>query len=131
MNRSAPFSAVLRQSLLALGLGAAVLLPFLGKAFTIDDTLFLLQAQHLQSDPWHPTAFEIVWNDVPQRLSTIMPSGPVMAYLLWPAMRLGGAEWAAHLIQLGLLFVAIVSTVALSLRLGLDARGARRAGLIL
>jgi hypothetical protein len=33
------------------------LIPFLNKAFTIDDTMFLLQAKHLLSDPLHPTAF--------------------------------------------------------------------------
>ena len=65
-------------SLPALCLAAAALLPFRHKAFTIDDTLFLLQAQHLLVDPLHPTAFTAVWTDAPRRLSAIMPSGPVI-----------------------------------------------------
>lgn len=131
MNLETPQKSVLRLAAPALLLAAAVLLPFLGKAFTIDDTLFLLQAEHLLSDPLHPTAFEVVWTEVPHRLSSIMPSGPVMAYLLLPSMWLGGAEWAAHLVQLLLLWVAVLSTVSLGLQLGLSAKGARRSGLLI
>src|SRR5437868_15366279 len=49
-------------------LAALLLLPFLWKAFTIDDTLFLKQAQHLLVDPWHPTAFDTVWTEKPSPL---------------------------------------------------------------
>lgn len=129
MKSRSPLVHALRLSWPVLLLCAALLLPFLNKAFTVDDTLFLLQAQQLRVDPLHPTAFEVVWTDAPRRLSAIMPSGPIMAYLLLPSVMLGGAEWAAHLTQLILLGVAIVATVALALRLGLGPREARRAGL--
>jgi 4-amino-4-deoxy-L-arabinose transferase-like glycosyltransferase len=125
--------AALRCAAPALVLAATVLLPFLGKAFTIDDTLFLKQAEHLLSDPLHPTAFEIVWSEVaaPLRMSAIMPSGPTMAYLLVPCVRLGGTEWVAHLTQLLLFGLAILATAGLALRLGLDRAGARAASLLL
>ena len=117
----------------ALVLAALVLLPFLGKAFTIDDTLFLKQAEHLLTDPLHPTAFEMVWSELaaPLRMSSIMPSGPVMAYLLVPCVRLGGAEWLAHLEQLVFFCLAILATTGIALRLGLPKEAALAAALLL
>lgn len=123
--------SVWRTAAPALVLAALVLAPFWQKAFTIDDTLFLQQAQQLLVDPWHPTTFDMVWSDRPLRMSAIMPSGPVMAYLLVPSVRFGGAEWIAHLIQFALFGLGIVSTVAVSLRLGLGTRGSMWAGLLL
>jgi 4-amino-4-deoxy-L-arabinose transferase-like glycosyltransferase len=125
--------AALRCAAPALVLAAAILLPFLGKAFTMDDTMFLRQAEHLLSDPLHPTAFEMVWSSAaaPVRNSAIMPSGPAMAYLLVPCVRLGGTEWVAHLTQLLLFWLAILATAGLALRLGLDPAGARAASFLL
>lgn len=101
----------------ALALGA--LLPFLDKAFTIDDTLFLLQAQQALKDPLHPTAFDVVWDkNVWMRCSAIMPSGPVQAFLLIPSLLLGGAEWAAHAVQLAVLCLGLIGTIRLSRALG-------------
>jgi hypothetical protein len=114
-------------------LAALVLLPFGGKAFTIDDTLFLEQATHVLSDPLHPTAFETVWSEAPvaKRVSQIMPSGPVAAWLLVPTALAGGGEWVAHLTVLAAFALAIVATVAVALRLGLSPRASTRAGLLL
>ena len=43
----------------AIVVAGLILLPFLNKAFNIDDLTFLLQAEHILKDPWHPTAFEM------------------------------------------------------------------------
>ncbi len=116
----------------AILLAVAVLLPFHDKAFTIDDTLFLEQARHALVDPLHPTAFETVWSEAfPVRVSRIMPSGPVMSWLLLPSVRAGGAEWLAHLVQFGMLALGLYATVALALRLGLAPRWAAASGLLL
>jgi 4-amino-4-deoxy-L-arabinose transferase-like glycosyltransferase len=112
-------------------LAAALLLPFLGKAHAVDDVTFLLQAQHLLRDPLHPTAFEMVADGVPIRLSGSLVSGPVAAYLLVPSVLLGGAEWAAHLVSLMLVLLAILATVRITLRLGSRMQDARLAGLLL
>jgi len=106
-----------------------VLLPFLGKAFSIDDLLFLSQAQHILHDPLHPTAFQIVFHGAAQRYTSL--TGPVMAWVLVPSVLAGGAEWIAHLIQAAFLAAGAVATVALGLRLGLDRRQAVVAGLLL
>lgn len=112
-------------------LAAALLLPFLGKAHTVDDVTFLLQARHVLADPLHPTAFHLVSDGHAIRLSAAMVSGPLMAWLLAPVAALGGAEWAAHLLQLVLVLLTIGATVALARRMGRSAAEARLGGLLL
>jgi hypothetical protein len=123
--------ATLRTAAPSIVLAAAVLAPFLGKAFTIDDPMFLYQASHLLRDPLHPTAFEVVWSTTPQRMSSIMASGPGMAYLLVPCVALGGTEWAAHLLQLLFVVLALIATASLARRLGGEVGEARAAALLL
>jgi hypothetical protein len=110
-------------------LASAVLLPFLGKAHTIDDVTFLLQAQHATRDFWHPTAFEMVSDGERIRLSSELVTGPLMAWLLIPCVSLGGAEWAAHLLQWLLVCVTILCTVRIAARLELSTTASRAAGL--
>jgi 4-amino-4-deoxy-L-arabinose transferase-like glycosyltransferase len=121
----------LRAAWPALVLAAAVLVPFLDKAHTIDDPLFLYQARQLTADPWHPTAFTVTWSTAPERMSAIMASAPGMAYLLYPTILAGGAEWAAHLTQLVLLGLASWAVAALALRIGSSGESARAAALLL
>jgi 4-amino-4-deoxy-L-arabinose transferase-like glycosyltransferase len=113
----------------AIALAVLALTPFLGKAFTVDDTVFLRMAEHATSDPLHPTAFTMVWTEDAARV--VPTSGPVMAWLLTPAILAGGAEWVAHLVQLLFLAVAILATVALALRLGLSPAWSGAAGFLL
>jgi 4-amino-4-deoxy-L-arabinose transferase-like glycosyltransferase len=124
-------AAILGAAWPGLALAAVLLVPFLGKAHTIDDVTFLLQARHVLHDPLHPTAFDLVADGHAIRLSAAMVSGPLMAWLLAPAAALGGAEWAAHGVQLLLVLAAIVATAALAFRLGRPAREARLAALLL
>ncbi len=123
---------VLRCAAPSLLLAALVLVPFADKAFTIDDTVFLSQAQHALVDPLHPTAFVTVWADppIPVRLSQIMATGPIMAWLLLPALLTDESELVAHLTQLAAMTLAIVATVSLALRLGLTQTWAMLAGLL-
>lgn len=121
---------LLRTAAPALLLATLVLVPFHDKAFTIDDTLFLKQATHVLSDPLHPTAFETAWKDDWERVSTILPTGPVMAWLLVPSALAGGSESLAHAVELALLLLAIIASVSLGLRLGLSRGWACAAGLL-
>jgi hypothetical protein len=107
------------------------LLPYLAKAFTVDDVFFLRQAEHSISDPLHPAAFDFVWSDVSQRMSSSMPSGPVGAWLLVPTVATGAREWVGHLTTLLSLLIGIAATVSLAFRLELDWIEARMAGLYL
>jgi 4-amino-4-deoxy-L-arabinose transferase-like glycosyltransferase len=71
----------------------------------------------------------MVWTENAERV--LPTSGPLMAWLLTPAILAGGAEWVAHLVQLLFLAVAIAATVALALRLGLSPAWSGAAGLLL
>lgn len=126
-------SPSLRRSLAlawpALVILACALVPFVGKAFTIDDNFFMFMAEHALADPLHPTAFTFVWGIEPTRAN--LASGPVMAWLLIPSAMAGGSEALAHLAQMVMFGVAIVFTVALASRVGLDDARARLAGLLL
>src|SRR5688572_30533450 len=113
--------AVFRQSLVAALPAALVALLvtffFIDKAFTIDDSTFLFMAQHMRTDPLHPSAFEYVFHGTPGRASEGV-AGPVMPLLLVPAVLSGGSEWVAHLVMLLVFAVGLVATAALALRLG-------------
>jgi len=111
-------------------LASALLLPFHGKAHTIDDVTFLLQAQHALHDPLHPTAFEVVSDGQRARLSSMLVTGPLMAWLLIPCAMAGGSESIAHLLQWLLVLVTVTATVRVAARLGLGLATARVAGLL-
>jgi len=124
-------SSILRAAVPGLLLCTLVLLPFLDKPFTIDDPVFMREAVHALQDPLHPTAFEMVWRNVPERVSDIVPTGPVIAWLLVPAALAVESERVAHLMQLGMLWLAVLSTVALASRLGVRGSGLAAAGVFL
>ena len=90
--------------------------------------MFLREAEHALVDPLHPTAFDYPWNLEPERLSTIVPTGPMGAWALVPAIMAGGSETVAHLTTLAFLWLAILATVSLGLQLGWTGHGPRRRG---
>lgn len=108
-----------------------VLLPYLNKAFHIDDLTFLLQAKHILTDPLHPTAFEMVFHGIRGRNSEGMVSGPIMAILLIPSILSGGSERVAHLTQYLVLLIGLFSMASLALRLKLSTYKAALATLLL
>jgi hypothetical protein len=120
--------AALRLSVPGMLVAALALVPFRHKAFTIDDHVFMFMAKHATKDPLHPTAFELVWGDVPGRVQ--LASGPVMAWLLIPSALADGAEWVAHAAQLAMLALAVVGSVGLAIRVGLAPFQAMAAGLL-
>jgi 4-amino-4-deoxy-L-arabinose transferase-like glycosyltransferase len=121
---------VLRASWPALAIIVLGLAPFLDKAFTIDDTLFLRVAEHALVEPLSPMAFTYAWAETPERMSALLANGPLGGYLLVPTLLAGGAEWVAHLTWWALLAVAVLSTVSLGLRIGLPSLHAGFAGVL-
>jgi hypothetical protein len=114
-------------------LSALCLVPFLNKAYTIDDPYFLRQAEQILKTPLHPMTFELCWfgKDVCETAAASSTNMALGGYSLVPLILTGGAEWLAHLQQLLILWVGIFATVLLALRLGMDKRAATFAGLIL
>jgi len=126
---------LLKLSLPGMLLGAALLLPFLHKAYTIDDPPFLLEARQILKTPLEPWSFPICWNQTLVCLAQAGSSGAnvregLMGYVLVPVILAGGAEWPAHLIQIIFVCWVAVGTVALALRLGYCGGQARAAGLL-
>lgn len=123
--------SALRCALPAMILAALLLLPFLKTPFTIDDPIYLREAQHVLQDPLHPQAFEMVWSlDLNRRVSSILPGGLAMPYLLVPDALLGFPEWAAHLTQLFFFGVAILAAALAALRLGMSSPQASTVALL-
>jgi Dolichyl-phosphate-mannose-protein mannosyltransferase len=112
-------------------LSGVLLLPFIGKPFTIDDPLFLRAAEHVFVDPLHPADFEQVWNSGDrQQLSEYWLGGMLPAYVLAPVAALGSREWVAHLYQLLLLCVFLMASVSFAGRMGCDRMQAGAVGLL-
>lgn len=125
------FLSALTCAIPAMILAALLVLPFLNTPFTIDDPIYLREAQHTLVDPLHPQAFDLVWSsDLNLRASKILPGGIAVPYLLIPTALLGCPEWAGHLTQLILLLAAIFGVAIAALRLGLEHRQATFAALL-
>jgi hypothetical protein len=121
----------LRLAAPAIILASLLLLPFLNKPFTIDDPLFLREAQHALVDPAHPADFEQVWNAGDrQKLSQYLLGGTLPAYILTPVAALGSKEWAAHLYQWLFLCAFLLACVSVARRMGCDARQANIVALL-
>lgn len=100
-----------------LGLG----LPFLGSAHKIDDPLYLAAARHVLGHPLDPLGGPSFWHDQPGRSFDDFYNPPLVAYLLAPAVALGGSERIVHLLMLGLAAWALVVLDDLGRRLGAPA----------
>lgn len=83
---------------LVCGVTVLALVPFLDKAFNVDDTLFLLAARQIQE---HPTDFygcRVNWYGTDQRLFEVSKNPPLASYLLAAsASMFGWGEIALHL----------------------------------
>jgi 4-amino-4-deoxy-L-arabinose transferase-like glycosyltransferase len=76
------FQSPARQRWLLLLLIAACLLPFLHKAFNIDDPLFLWAAKHIVQHPLDPYGFPVVWYRTSMPMSEVMKNPPLASYFL-------------------------------------------------
>jgi hypothetical protein len=119
--------SVLASSWPALLLATVCLLPFLNKPFRIDDPWFLTMARQIVAHPTHPMDFNICWNtglaDGCREAYQFASGNPLMGqiaqgYLLVPTILGGAHEWMAHLTQLVLAWIAIVTMTSLVFRFG-------------
>ena len=142
-DSSRPVSAatVLACAWPALLLAAVCLLPFLNKPFVIDDPWFLTMAQQIVKHPSHPMDFSICWNNAPlsgecPKASQYALGNPLLGqvgqgYVLLPTVLGGAHEWAAHLTQLFLGWIAVVAMTSLIFRFGWDRWHAMAGSLLL
>jgi hypothetical protein len=68
----------------------ACLLPFIGKAFHIDDPLFVWCAHHIQSNPFDFYGFKVNWDGAEAPMSAVTQNPPLAAYYMAVAGSLFG-----------------------------------------
>lgn len=79
----------------------AGLIPFSGRAFYTDDTLFVWAAQNISRHPLDPYGFTINWQFTSQRMAEITQNPPLASYYMaFAAHFVGWSERAIHLVFL-------------------------------
>jgi 4-amino-4-deoxy-L-arabinose transferase-like glycosyltransferase len=86
-----------RDLLLLLAAVIGVLALFLGKAFTVDDPLFLWLARHLQGQPADFYGFVVNWGGTARPMHEVTMNPPLVGYYIAGAAALfGWSEAALH-----------------------------------
>ncbi|MFP6582797.1 MAG: glycosyltransferase family 39 protein, partial [Candidatus Hydrogenedentota bacterium] len=89
------------QVWLTASLPVLMLLPFLDKAFHIDDTVYLRVAQQIQHHPFDFFGFDMNRGTQSVPVSLFNKNPPLFSYFLVPfGMLFGWNEWAMHGAQL-------------------------------
>jgi hypothetical protein len=124
---------VLRLGAPAMLGAAGLLLPFVNKAYSVDDPFFLLQAEQVGRDFFHPLNYTLCWFSSLScgPVYAQAPGSALMGYALLPVLPFASAEWVVHVLQLVALMAGIVATVSIALRLGASEFEARCAGMLM
>src|ERR1051326_5038115 len=81
-----------------LAITALSLVAFSGKAFFIDDTLFLRVAEQIQAHPFRPYSAQINWSGTTKPLMHALWNPPLTSYYVALVMKIAGtSERALHL----------------------------------
>lgn len=95
----------------------ACLLPFVNKAFHIDDPLFIWCAKQIQSHPLDPFGFDVIWGQTSKPMFKETKNPPLACYYLALAGTLfGWSEPALHLAFLLPAVAVVVGTYQLARR---------------
>ena len=93
------------------------LLPFSGRAFHVDDPLFVWAGQQIVRHPLDPYGFQVVWDNFSEPMSEITKNPPLACYYLAAIGSIAGwSEWALHLAFLLPALALVLGTYRLSLR---------------
>lgn len=94
-----------------------ILLPFVGKAFHVDDTLFIWTARQIIEKPWDFYGFQANWDGAMVPAPEIIKNPPLAAYYLASAgWFFGFSERALHMAFIFPAFLAAWGTYALARR---------------
>lgn len=104
LNKAHGWSSA-RSSVLLTAATLLCLLPFSGRAFHIDDPLFLWSAQQITKQPLNPYGFEVNWYGMLMPMSDVTKNPPLTCYY---AAAIGAmAGWSERALHLGFLLPAI------------------------
>lgn len=91
-----------RRSYLLLAAATLLcLLPFSGRAFHIDDPLFVWSGQQIAKHPLDPYGFQVTWDNYPEPMSEITKNPPLACY--YAALIGSVAGWSERALHLGFL----------------------------
>lgn len=94
------------------------LLPFLNRAFSMDDPLFIWMAKHILGHPADPYGFSVNWYGVDHPMSFVMKNPPLNSYYIAAVSGIVGmSEVALHLAFLLPAIAAVLGTYLLARRL--------------
>ena len=88
-------------------------LPFAGKAFHIDDPLFIWMAQQIQAHPGDPYGFLVNWYKTDAPMSVILKNPPLVSYYMALAASVFG--WSEPALHLALLLPALAAALGMYL----------------
>lgn len=107
----------LRPYVLLSLLTLACLLPFSGRAFHIDDPLFIWTAREITKHPLHPYGFRVVWTSSSLPMFALASNPPLSSYYIALAGSLAGwSERALHVAFLAPALIVVLGTYRLAQR---------------
>jgi 4-amino-4-deoxy-L-arabinose transferase-like glycosyltransferase len=68
--------------LLLVAITTVCLFPFVGKAFNIDDPLFIWAAKNIQMSPLDPYGFNVNWYGIEMPMSNVNKNPPIVSYYM-------------------------------------------------
>lgn len=81
------------------------LIPFSGRAFHVDDTLFIVAAKNIAKHPFNPYGFRLIWEATSAQMSDVTQNPPLASYY---ASLLGSVfGWSERVLHLGFLVPAV------------------------
>lgn len=113
-----PTTVAWKEASVASALLLACLLPFSGRAFHIDDPLFLWSAQQIRDHPLDPFGFEVNWYGWAMPMAEVTQNPPIACYYIaLSASVLGWSETALHVAFLLPALAVVWGTYVLARRL--------------
>jgi 4-amino-4-deoxy-L-arabinose transferase-like glycosyltransferase len=85
------------------------LLPFINKAFNIDDPLFIWAAKNIQSKPFDPYGFTVNWYGTDESMSSVTKNPPLASYYIALTGSLFG--WSETALHCAFLFPALIVAI--------------------
>jgi hypothetical protein len=90
---------------LLIGITLLCLLPFSGRAFHVDDPLFVWSGQQIAKHPLDPYGFQVVWDNYSEPMSEVTKNPPLACYYVAAIGSIAG--WSEQALHLGFLLPAI------------------------
>ncbi len=95
-----------REAVFVVLVTVLCLLPFIGKAFHIDDPMFLWAAEQIQQDPLDFYGFDVNWEGITRPMAEVNKNPPLVSFYLAGATALLG--WSEIAVHLAMLFPAVL-----------------------